>query len=144
MEAELYLLLRVVVALVLAGALGWEREITGKAAGLRTHMLVGTSATLFVILGELLMERYQDYGDIVRFDPIRVVEAVVTGISFLGAGTIFVSRGQDRVQGLTTAASILATSAVGVAVGLEHYVLAAGSTILFLVVLQLFQVFDRH
>ena len=142
MEAELRLLVRLLVSMVLAGALGWERESTGKAAGLRTHMLVGMSATLFVILGELLIMRFQSYGDAVRFDPIRIIEAVVTGISFLGAGTIFVSGGRQRVRGLTTAASILATSAIGVAVGLEQYVLAAGGTALLLVVLRVFQMFE--
>ena len=70
-----------------------------------------------------------------RFDPIRVIEAVVTGISFLGAGTIFVSRGKDRVKGLTTAASILVTAAVGMMAGLRYYLLAGAITAMIFIVL---------
>ena len=142
METDLRVLARLLVVLVLAGLLGWERERTGKAAGLRTHMLVGMSATLFVALGELVLLRFQSYGSIVQADPLRLIEAVVSGISFLGAGTIFVSGGKERVQGLTTAASILATAAIGSAVGLERYVLAVGSTALALVVLHLLRSLD--
>ena len=133
--ADLALLPRLIVAMILAGILGWEREATGKAAGLRTHMLVGIGAALFVIIGELIVARFQHYGDIVRFDPIRVLEAIVAGISFIGAGMIFVSQDRSRVRNLTTAASILTTAAVGLTVGLEHYVLAAGATAVLFVVL---------
>lgn len=129
MSEDLQILLRLLVALLLGGILGWEREAAHKAAGLRTHILVAMGAALFVGLGELLIERFGHAGDALRFDPIRIVEAVVTGVSFLGAGTIFVARG-TRVHGLTTAASIWLTAAIGLAVGLERYVLAAGSTLL--------------
>jgi putative Mg2+ transporter-C (MgtC) family protein len=127
-------LMRALVAIVLSGILGWEREAAGKSAGVRTHMLVGLGAALFVVLGELFVLRF-GHQDLMRFDPIRIVEAVVTGISFLGAGTIFVSKGDERVQGLTTAASILVTAAVGMMVGLRYYWLAAGVTLLVFVVL---------
>jgi putative Mg2+ transporter-C (MgtC) family protein len=130
------ILLRLLLALILAGVLGWEREESGKAAGLRTHMLVGMAAVLFVVLGELFVLRFGQYSKNMQFDPIRIVEAVVTGISFLGAGSIFVTQGQERVKGLTTAASILATAAVGMIVGVERYTLAIGSTILVFVVLR--------
>ncbi len=142
MQSDLNILLRLMVALVLTGALGWERESTGKAAGVRTHMLVGVGATLFVALGELLILRFRTYGELMRFDPIRVIEAVVTGVSFLGAGIIFVSRGEQRVKGLTTAASIWTASAIGIAVGLERYVLAAGSTIIVFIVLRALRFMD--
>jgi putative Mg2+ transporter-C (MgtC) family protein len=136
LEADLWLLLRVVIAAVLSAMLGWERESSGKAAGLRTHMLVGVSAALFVMLGELMLVRYQDDGaQSLRLDMIGSLGAVVAGISFLSAGIIFTAR-HTQVQGLTSAASILATAAVGVTVGLEHYLLAAGVTILLLVVLR--------
>jgi putative Mg2+ transporter-C (MgtC) family protein len=127
-------LLRAFVAIVLSGVLGWEREAAGKSAGVRTHMLVGLGAALFVILGELFVLRFSGQ-ELMRFDPVRIVEAVVTGISFLGAGTIFVSRGEERVKGLTTAASILVTAAVGMMVGLRYYGLAAGVTVLVFTVL---------
>jgi putative Mg2+ transporter-C (MgtC) family protein len=134
---DLQILLRLTVALALSGAIGWEREASGKSAGLRTHMFVGMGAALFVALGGLLMRDFQDFGESVRFDPIRLIEAIVSAIGFLGAGTIFVAQGKDRVTGLTTAASLWATAAIGIAVGLEHYVLAIGSTVLVLVVLRL-------
>lgn len=142
MQMELNLLLRLLVALSLAGVLGWEREKAGKAAGIRTHMLVGFGAALFVILGELFLLRFKEFDENLRFDPIRIIEAVVTGVSFLGAGTIFVSRGRERVEGLTTAASIWATAAVGVAVGIERYTLAVGSVILAFIVLRTLSFLD--
>jgi putative Mg2+ transporter-C (MgtC) family protein len=135
--ADLWLLLRVVIAAVFSALLGWEREISQKPAGLRTHILVGISSALFVMLGELMLVRYRDEaGTSLRLDMIGILSAVVSGISFLGAGITFVSRGK-HVQGLTTAASILATAAVGVAVGLEHYLLAGGTTLIILFVLRL-------
>ena len=132
---DLAVLVRLIIATALAGALGWEREATGKAAGLRTHMLVGMGSALFVSLARLIILDFQGFGDQLQFDPIRIVEAIVAAIGFLGAGTIFVARGHDRVSGLTTAASIWATAGVGIAVGLERYVLAVGTTVLVLVVL---------
>jgi len=136
MQIELMILLRVAVALVLAGVIGWERERRGKAAGVRTHMLVGVGAAMFVVLGEMFILRFKTYDINVRFDPIRIIEAVVTGISFLGAGIIFVNRGEERVRGLTTAASVWTTSAIGLAVGLERYMFAVGSTLIVLIVLR--------
>ena len=84
-------------------------------------MLVGVGAALFVALGEMLVLRFRTYSELMRFDPMRIIEAVVTGVSFLGAGMISVARGHERVKGLTTAASVWTTSAVGIAVGLERY-----------------------
>ncbi|MGH7579410.1 MAG: MgtC/SapB family protein, partial [Gemmatimonadales bacterium] len=75
-------------------------------------------------------------------DPIRAIQAVAIGIGFLGSGVIFVSRHEDRVQGLTTAASIWATAAIGIAAGLAHYVLAVGATALLLIVLHVLVRFD--
>jgi putative Mg2+ transporter-C (MgtC) family protein len=132
---EMEVMLRALIAIGLSGLLGWEREAAGKSAGVRTHMLVGLGAALFVILGELFVTRFTSSQESMRFDPIRIVEAVVTGISFLGAGTIFVARGDERVKGLTTAASILVTAAVGMMVGLRYYLLATGVTLLVFTVL---------
>ena len=133
---DLSIMLRLVVAMVLAGAVGWERESSGKAAGLRTHMLVGMGSALFVSLAELVYLEFQFAGDALQFDPLRILEAVVAAVGFLGAGTIFVSRDRNHVQGLTTAASIWATAGVGITVGLERYVLAIGTTILILIMLR--------
>jgi putative Mg2+ transporter-C (MgtC) family protein len=143
-EIELWILLRLVIAAVLSGAIGYERERTGKDAGLRTHMLVAVGATLFVSFTDLFVIESQPLapppptGNFrVQIEPLATVEAIVTGISFLGAGTIFVSGKGNRVRGLTTAASIWVTAAVGIAVGLERYTLAIGSTILILVILHI-------
>ncbi len=135
-ENDLSIPIRLLVIVILAGLIGWERETTGKAAGLRTHILVGVGAVLFVVLGEAFIEKFRHYEPSMQFDPIRIVEAIVTGISFLGAGIIFVAREKGRVKGLTTAASIWATSAVGMAVALERYFLAIGSTVIIFSILR--------
>ncbi len=127
--------MRLAIALVLSGVLGWERESAGKPAGLRTHMLVGGGAALFVGIGELLVIEFGEFGEMQQFDPTRVLEAVVAGVSFLGAGTIFFTRHGRTVEGLTTAASLWTTSAVGMCVGLGRYRLAAGATLLLFIVL---------
>ena len=140
MPPELHYLVRLLVAAILSGVLGWERERARKSAGLRTHMLVGIAAALYTSIGELAIAGIpSDAG--FDADPIRAVQAVAIGIGFLGSGVIFVSR-QDRVQGLTTAASIWATAAIGLAAGLQHYLLAAGATVLLLLVLRGLARFD--
>ena len=149
MELELWILLRVVIAAVLSGLIGYERERTGKDAGLRTHMLVAMGATLFVSFTDLFLIEALPLapagppGNLrIQIEPLATVQAIVTGISFLGAGTIFVSGKGHRVRGLTTAASIWVTTAVGIAVGLERYVLAAGATTLILIVLHVLDKFE--
>ncbi len=136
MQLELETLARLAAALVFSGVLGWERETLGKPAGLRTHMLVGGGAALFVGLGEFLVIEFQHFGELLQFDPTRIIEAVVAGVSFLGAGTIFFARRGHTVQGLTTAASLWTTAAVGMAAGLGRYVLAAGATAMIFIVLR--------
>lgn len=142
MEVELWILGRLVVAIILGGLIGYEREITGKEAGLRTHMLVALGSTLFVSFTDLflhdaaLIAPPPPAGNLrIQIEPIATVEAIVTGISFLGAGMIFVSQRNTEVKGLTTAASVWVTAAVGIAVGLDRYILAVGTTILIVVIL---------
>lgn len=145
LEQDLMLLFRPALAAVLAGIIGWEREAAGKAAGLRTHMLVGLAAALFIVASEVVVARYAAGGydpDVVRLDPTRVIDAVATGVGFLGAGTIFVAGERGVVRGLTTAASVWATAAIGVTVGLERYPLAVGTTALAFSVLHFLQRFD--
>ncbi|MFC3835069.1 MULTISPECIES: MgtC/SapB family protein [Deinococcus] len=133
---ELRLLTGLLVAALLSGLIGWEREAHRTGAGLRTHMLVGTSAALFMVLAEELIVQYASPQSGVRFDLVGVLAAVVSGVSFLGAGTIFSSGKGERTRGLTTAAGLLATAGVGVACGLHLYVFATGATLLFLFVLR--------
>jgi putative Mg2+ transporter-C (MgtC) family protein len=135
---QLRLLLYVAIAMLLGGAIGWEREAAEKPAGLRTHMLVCGAAALLVGLGEILTAEFRReiFGDLVRTDPTRLLEAIITGVSFLGAGTIIRQRGENNVSGLTTAASLLLTSGIGAAIALHQFVLAVGATILTFVTLR--------
>ena len=138
MHPDFVILGRLVVAALLAGVLGWERERAGKSAGLRTHMLVGIAAALYTGLAEVASVELGAG----RSDPVRAIQAVAMGIGFLGGGIIFVNR-NDRVEGLTTAASIWATAAMGVAAGLGHFRLATGVTMVLAIVLHVLARFDR-
>jgi putative Mg2+ transporter-C (MgtC) family protein len=130
-STEFQMLGKVVIAALLGGLVGIEREFAERPAGLRTHMLVGATSTLFVMLADVMLSAF-DPRDILTADPVRVVEAIVVGISFLGAGTILKYRDQGErvVEGLTTSASILSVAAIGIAVALDVYVLAVGAAIL--------------
>ena len=129
---------RVALAMLLGAIIGFERELEDKPAGLRTHMLVSGAAALFVTLADVVVGSMnaQLGSGLVRSDPIRIIEAVVTGVSFLGAGTIVLHKREQQVEGLTTAASILFTAAVGVCVALTQGMLAVGATGLALVTLR--------
>lgn len=142
---QLQILGSMALAMVLGGLIGAERELADKPAGLRTHMLVAAAAALLVGLGDVVVERFEGSlaAGMVRSDPIRILQAIITGVSFLGAGTIIQRRGEKRVQGLTTAASVLLTAGIGVTVALAQYLLALGGTILTLVVLRTISLLER-
>jgi putative Mg2+ transporter-C (MgtC) family protein len=142
LDAEALLLLRLVVAAALAAPLGWEREQAGKSAGLRTHMLVALAAALYTALGAIAVIDARNGDQAIRPDPIRVIQAIAVGVGFLGGGMI--TKDEGRVSGLTTAGSIWSTAAIGIAAGLGHFVLAAGATVLQLVIVHLFARFERH
>ncbi len=129
--AEFQMLGKIIIAALLGGIVGIEREFAERPAGLRTHMLVGGTAAFFVMLADLLLSSFEPR-DILRADPVRVVEAIVVGISFLGAGTIlkYSQEGERVVEGLTTSASILSVAAIGIAVSLDAYILAVGAALL--------------
>ena len=132
----------VALAIFFGGLIGIEREYADKPAGFRTHMLVAGAAALFVGLGHGLLDFFtsvQAGGPRLQSDPIRIVEAVITGVSFLGAGTIFRRSRTEQVEGLTTAASLLFSAAIGVSVALKQFLLAAGVTLLGLVILRGFR-----
>ena len=118
MPSDLELLGRLLLAAVLGGAIGAERELNDQAAGLRTHMLLTIGACLFTVISAYGFRRG------VGTDPSRLAAQIVTGIGFLGGGAIV--RHGLTVKGLTTAASIWATASVGVAVGAGDYVLGVG------------------
>lgn len=125
--------LRLLMASVFGMVLGWERERRNKPAGLRTHMMVCLgSAAFFVIALEFLLGPLKDYEDI-RPDPMRIIEGVIGGIGFLGAGSIIQARGS--VRGLTTGASIWAAGAVGLACGGGYYLVATIVTLIAFIIL---------
>lgn len=128
---------KVVFSIFLGGLIGLERELAGKPAGLRTHMLVAGASTLFVILGDIMIHQFSQTQILktIQTDPIRIMEAVITGISFLGAGTIIFRNQESTVEGLTTAASILFISGIGMAVALSEYILAASLTVVVIGIL---------
>ncbi len=121
------IVLRLLIAAILGGLLGFEREQKGKSAGLRTHMLVALGAALFVLIPQ--------QAGVSDADLTRVIQGLVAGVGFLGAGTIVRGNGQEEVKGLTTAASIWLTAAIGVAAGMGRESSALLSTILALVIL---------
>jgi len=120
---------RLLLAALLGGLLGYDRERKGKSAGLRTHMLVAMGAALFVTVPMLAgMSEVE-----------RVIQGVVTGIGFLGAGTIIKQHSEENVVGLTTAAGVWMTAAIGVACGLGHGLTAIVAALLAFAVLAVLQ-----
>ena len=133
------ILVRLFLAVFLGGMIGLEREFHGRPAGLRTHILVCLGATMIMMIPELLSPRWPRLSASanVWMDPGRIAAGIVTGIGFLGAGTIL--RIGDIVRGLTTAACIWFTAALGVMIGSGHIVLAGISAALGLLVLLVFE-----
>lgn len=132
-QTQLGMVGHVALAAVLGGVLGLEREHAHKPAGLRTHMLVSAAACLLMQLGLMLIELARGDGAQTVGDPVRIIQAVVVGISFLGAGTI-VHHGGESVRGLTTAGSILLAAALGMTVAVRAYLLAVGVMLLVLLI----------
>ena len=121
------IVLRLGMAVILGGLLGYERERSGKAAGLRTHMLVALGAAIFVLVP---LQGGMQVGDI-----SRVLQGVIAGIGFLGAGAIIKLSGEREIRGLTTAAGIWMTAAIGAAAGMGREATAVVSTLMALFVL---------
>jgi putative Mg2+ transporter-C (MgtC) family protein len=130
---------RLALAFLLGGLVGWERERGDKPAGLRTLILVSTGSALFALMSLLVIEMTQGT---TPSDPLRIVAGIAQGIGFLGAGTILVTRG--AVHGLTTAASIWATAAIGTACGFGFWHIALMGTVLTFSALRLLGALERH
>lgn len=124
---------RLTLSLVFSAAIGWEREHKGRPAGLRTHILVAIGATGFTLIALEVSGASIAAGISPPFDPGRILSTIIGGIGFLGAGAILHSR--HRVHGLTTAASIWAVAAIGMACGCGLYALTVLMTVLCLVTL---------
>ena len=123
---QLELVRRLVVGLVLGAVIGWQREISRQPAGFRTHSLVALGSAIFTVVSA-----FGFGGDLT--DPTRIAAQIVSGIGFIGAGTILQHRG--HIRGLTTAASLWAVAALGMAAGAGMYVVAVAGGVLSLIVL---------
>tara|TARA_B100000749_G_scaffold250630_1_gene215827 strand:- start:1861 stop:2313 length:453 start_codon:yes stop_codon:yes gene_type:complete len=135
------MIVRLLMAAGLALLLGLERELRRKPAGLRSHMLVSVGAAAFILIGLHILMTTAEGDPSARIDPSRIVEGVIGGIGFLGAGCIIQSRGS--VQGITTGASIWISGAIGVACGLGTLVLATMVTVLALIIVVVLGRFER-
>ncbi len=138
MDAEFKIILQLFLTVLLCGLIGFEREMKKRGAGLQTYSLVGLGSALFAVL------TFHLRGDAAggSIDPTHLIQAVATGIGFIGAGVVF--RGEKHVEGLTTAAGLWVVSAIGIAVAMELYVEAVASTLLTLFVLVVFGFLERR
>ncbi|UOQ83880.1 MgtC/SapB family protein [Gracilibacillus salinarum] len=133
---------KLLIALILAGLIGFEREINKHSAGFRTHILVGVSSCLMMLLSINGFDYFIEHYDNVRFDPARIPSYVISGIGFLGAGTIIVNGG--TIRGLTTAASIWAVAGLGLIVGIGMYKEAIVTTLIILISLVVLNKFEHR
>lgn len=144
---EVAILIQLAAAMLLGALIGLDREAAQQPAGLRTHMLVAGASALLIALGELTVEQLTGElgGQVIGADPIRIIASIITGVSFLGAGTIIRTRQtpEGDVKGLTTAASLLFVSVVGITVALSQWILAIGATLIALLVLRLIPFLER-
>lgn len=129
---------RLLLASLLGGVLGFEREKKGRHPGLRTHMLVCIGSALIMLISIYI---YDVYGSKTTVDPGRIAASVVTGVGFLGAGTIIISA--EKVRGLTTAASIWTSSAIGLAVGCGYESAAIITTVVAFLILSTLKRVER-
>jgi putative Mg2+ transporter-C (MgtC) family protein len=124
-------LCRLVVAALLGGAVGLEREVHGRPAGIRTYLILSLGTALLMVLSEYLLVAYQGkYPGLAQGDPGRIAGQAITGIGFLGAGVII--RYKDTIRGLTTAACVWLVCSVGLAVGAGFYLVGAAVTLMTL------------
>ena len=130
MPTDLQMIARLLLTLVLSGLIGLERQVHRRNAGLRTHILVALGSCLIMLTSLYVFDIYKDK---VALDPARIAAGVITGIGFLGAGTII--RDPEGVRGLTTAASLWVVAGIGLAVGVGFNKIAVCATVLVLVVL---------
>jgi len=129
MSPEIEALLRLLLSAVLGGLIGFQRERCNKPAGLRTHILICAGSALFTVVSVI--------GFSGTVDPSRVAAGVVTGMGFIGAGVIFRGIKGDKVVGITTAASVWITAAIGIAAGVGLYIISTAAALLTVVVLML-------
>jgi len=128
--------LRLITASILGGLLGYEREMKGKSAGIRTHMLVALGSAIFIIVPQ--------QAGVSPEEVSRVLQGLIAGVGFLGAGAIMIGQQKENETGLTTAASIWITAAIGVTVGMGFEATAVLSTLMTLAMLALVPRYRKH
>ena len=129
------LIMRVIVGGILGGIIGFEREKRAKEAGFRTHFLVALGSTLLSVISAYGYDKVAEMIPVARYDPSRMAAQIVSGIGFIGAGLIIFQK--NVIHGLTTAAGLWVTAAIGIACGVGHYELAAVTTVMVLIALEL-------
>jgi len=129
---------RLFVAFLLGSIIGWEREKKRRSAGFRTHILVCVGSTLIMLVS---LHIYEIYKDVASLDPARIAAGVVTGIGFLGAGAII--RSAQQIRGLTTAASIWTSAAIGLAVGCGFFSAAVVTTFFVFITLSILKIVEN-
>lgn len=136
------ILFRLIISLILGGAIGYNREVRGQSAGFRTHMLVSIGATMIALIqiGAInlvlnIVSEYPEFLTVFSMDYTRLIAQVVSGVGFLGAGAIIVTK--SNISGLTTAASIWVTAAIGIAIGMGNYQVGILGTIVIVIILAL-------
>ncbi len=130
---EIECIIRILIAAICGSFIGIERKARLKEAGTRTHLVVAFGSALFMIVSkygfeDMILRSVELGGDIIKFDPTRIASTIVTGIGFLGAGTIFVRR--NVINGLTTAAGLWSTAAVGMAIGAGQYIIGIAAAVI--------------
>jgi putative Mg2+ transporter-C (MgtC) family protein len=135
------LLIRLVVGTVLGGVIGYERDVHGRPAGLRTHLIVALASTTFMLVSHFVYFQHYTKDDLVTVDTSRIAASVVTGIGFLGGGAIL--RTGLSVQGLTTAAGLWLVAAIGLSAGAGMYVVSVAATLFGVVALAVLRRFEH-
>ncbi len=144
MPGDLEIVLRLILASVLGGLIGLEREVHGREAGVRTTLLVSLGSALFMIVSESFFFAYEQkvVGGTFHVDPTRIAAQVVTGVGFLGAGVII--RMKESIRGVTTAASIWVVCAVGLAIGSGYYLIGIVTSAITIFSLMGVKTFERN
>lgn len=132
--SQISLLGIILVAGILGAIIGFEREMSGKSAGVRTHMFVAMASCTLVLLAHIIVGYFVASMPWANFqaDPVRVIQAIIVGISFIGAGIIFKDTGHASIRNLSTASSVLLTTVVGIAVALQMFYIAIGIVLIMI------------
>jgi len=140
---QIQIIFQLLAAVILGGLVGLEREYKRKEAGLQTYSLVCLGSCIFTIISTEISKIYTDFlnQSIISFDPSRIILAIATGIGFIGAGVII--HRHEHIEGITTAAGLWATAAIGTAIGFKFYFTAIVASILIIFIFIVFGILER-